>query len=107
MPTIGDILLEMVFPRIEKARSQHQAKELSAAVYRISKFFADDTPEQVTREMLDNYRRYNGWDDPGEGRKALSKCGRDLRLMRQAVLTHAKKHQTKAPHIFEGIFFRL
>jgi hypothetical protein len=101
MPTIGEILEEMVLPRLERAPSDSETKQLSASIQRISRSFAETMPDQVTAAMLENYRRYNDWDDRWDESKAPSQCARDLRLMRQAILTHAKRHKTPAPGIFE------
>jgi hypothetical protein len=101
VPAIGEILEEMIRPRLERAGSDHETQQLSASIQRILQFFAETMPDEVTAAMLENYWRYNDRDDREDGNKTPSRCARDLRLMRQAILTHAKRHQTPAPGIFE------
>ena len=101
MPAIDEILEEMVRPGLERAGSDRKTKQLSASIQRISEFFAEMMPDQVTAAMLENYWRCYDRDDREDGDQTPSQCARDLRLMRQAILTHAKRHQAAAPDIFE------
>jgi hypothetical protein len=101
MPTISEILEEMVCPRIERATSENEAKRLSAQLRKISEHFDQITPEQVTAAMLEDYRRQNAWDDRRDGSKTPSRCSQDLRLMQKAVLTYSRHHHTPAPEFFE------
>ena len=104
MPAIGEILEEMVLPRLEQTGSDRESKHLSASIQRILGSFAEIMPDQVTAAMLESYWRYNDCDDREDGSKTPSRCARDLRLMRQAILTHAKRHQITAPGIFERVW---
>jgi hypothetical protein len=52
MPTIGEILEEMVRSRLERAPSDSETKQLSASIQRILRSFAKTMPDQVTAAML-------------------------------------------------------
>ena len=67
MSAIGEILEEMVRPRLERAGSDRETKRPSASLQRILRSCSDIMSAPVTAAMLENYWRYNDCEDREEG----------------------------------------